>query len=185
MLNRGWGAGPTVRWPVPAGCLRSQFVLCKHKKVFCLQFMRVPGACGTCSGQCASRRGPRAAYPVFPVSAVRASLAVRGCPSSVLSGKGNSLKRFLLRFAATGCLVSSASLADTVSLANGDRLSGTGRVGADGQRAQPRHPGECRLRRGAGGGQVHHRHGADLQTGLHTLKPDRAIVQTIFLRLES
>jgi len=35
------------------------------------------------------------------------------------------LKRLLLKLAATGCLVSSASLADTVSLTNGDRLSGT------------------------------------------------------------
>lgn len=35
------------------------------------------------------------------------------------------MKRSLLQLAATGCLVSSASLADTVSLASGDRLSGT------------------------------------------------------------
>ncbi|KVW99617.1 DUF481 domain-containing protein [Thiobacillus denitrificans] len=35
------------------------------------------------------------------------------------------MKRSLLKLAATSCLVSSASLADTVSLANGDRLSGT------------------------------------------------------------
>ncbi len=35
------------------------------------------------------------------------------------------MKRSLLQLAATGCLASSASLADTVSLTNGDRLSGT------------------------------------------------------------
>lgn len=62
----------------------------------------------------------------FPFSAF-CPTDCRGAQLSVtgIAGKGNGLKLNAWKLAAAGWLASSSALADTVSLANGDRLSGT------------------------------------------------------------